>query len=179
MNFRKAERFEAQRCLDMVNAICDYEAEFGKQTCWERDRYPTMVNLQQSFENDNDLYVLEDEIDGKNTIVACGRINYIQPDFYKTITWQYDVPSDQVLVLHIFAVDPVYQKRGYGRTFMSHYEQLAREKGCSVLRLDTVIENQKSQGLYKNLGFKIMGQWTGDPNGVDWTLTLIGLEKKL
>lgn len=178
MIFRKAKQNDAGRCLEIYDAVSQWELENGKQSCWEKGFYPTMETVQTSLSSD-DLFVLEDEIDGKNIIVACGRINQDQPYYYNYFSWQIKASNEDVLVLHTFAVDPKFQRRGYGQTFMSHYEKMAFENKCKVLRLDTIILNQKSQAMYKKLGFTTLNQWEGDPNGVGWNLVFLGLEKLL
>ena len=178
MIFRKANQLDAERCLEIYDSVSNWEAINGKQSCWERGYYPTIETVQSALDCD-DLYVLEDDIDGESVIVACGRIHHDQPYYYKSFSWQVEVSDKEVLVLHTFAVDPKFQRLGYGKTFMSYYEKMAFEKGCKVLRLDTIILNQKSQAMYKKLGFQTLNQWEGDPNGVGWTLVFLGLEKLL
>lgn len=176
MTFRKATQSDAVRCLEIYDAVSDWEAVNGRQTCWERGFYPTMETVQTALAT-GDLYVLEDEIDGKTVIVASGKINFEQPEYYKNFDWKTCAPDNEILVLHTFGVHPELQRRGYGQAFMAHYEKLARSLGCRVLRLDTVSSNQKSQAMYKKLGFWETGRWEGDPNGVGCTLVFVGLEK--
>ena len=176
MIFRKATESDAKRCLEIYDAISDWEAANGKQCCWEKGFYPTMETVEAGLSL-GELYVLEDEETGQ--VVSCGIINHSQPEFYKLFNWAFEAALSEVLVLHTFGVDPAMQKKGYGSAFMSFYEKMAYDAGCKTLRLDTVISNKKSQAMYKKLGFKTLGQWEGDPNEVGWTLTFIGLEKVL
>ena len=179
MIFRKAVHSDAKRCLEIYDAVSDWEAANGKQCCWEKGFYPTMETVEAALSL-GELYVLEDEKAGKTgQIAACGIINHSQPEFYKLFDWAFEAALSEVLVLHTFGVDPAMQRKGYGSAFMAFYEKMAYDTGCKTLRLDTVTSNQKSQAMYKKLGFKTLGQWEGDPNEVGWTLTFIGLEKVL
>ena len=176
MIFKKATESDAERCLEIYDAISDWEMANGKQCCWEKGFYPTMETVEAALSL-GELYVLEDEETGQ--VVSCGIINHSQPEFYKLFNWAFEAALSEVLVLHTFGVDPAMQKKGYGSAFMSFYEKMAYDAGCKTLRLDTVISNKKSQAMYKKLGFNTTGQWEGDPNEVGWTLTFIGLEKVL
>lgn len=178
MSFRKATSKDAGRCLEIYDAVSDWESAHGKQTCWEKGFYPTMDTVQSGLSTES-MYALEDSVDGKPIVVACGIINNFQPEYYSNFNWNLPCEPGQALVLHTFAVDPGFQRRGYGQTFMSHYHKMAQALGYKVLRLDTVISNQKSQSMYRKLGFSILNQWEGDPNGVGWTLVFLGLEKAL
>ena len=175
MIFRKAVDSDAGRCLEIYDAISDWEAAKGKQCCWEKEFYPTMETVESGL-SAGELYVLEDEA---GQVVSCGIINHSQPEFYKLFDWAFEADFSEVLVLHTFGVDPAMQKKGYGKAFMSFYEKMAYDAGCKTLRLDTVISNKKSQALYKKLGFTTTGQWEGDPNQTGRPLTFIGLEKIL
>jgi GNAT superfamily N-acetyltransferase len=50
-------------------------------------------------------------------------------------------------------VTPEFQRRGIATQVIRHVEELAREKGASILRSGTGIENTASQGLHTGLGF--------------------------
>ena len=41
---------------------------------------------------------------------------------------------------------------------MEYSENLAREIGCTVLRLETHAENEPAKALYKSLGFRFAGE---------------------
>ncbi len=188
MKIRKAVAADGNRCLEIYNAVCDWEAVNGRQTCWNKESYPTMETVQKALAAE-EMYVLEDEKaagtsgcanKGRNSkIVACGIINQFQPEIYGKYNWKIAAEPEEVLVLHTFAVDPVFQGKGYGRIFMDFYESLAEKTGCKALRLDTLLTNTKAQAMYKKLGFAITGQCNDDPNGVGEILTFLGLEKEI
>jgi ribosomal protein S18 acetylase RimI-like enzyme len=52
------------------------------------------------------------------------------------------------------AVVPSYQHRGIGLRMMKHIVETAREKGATLLRSGTGIENVASQKLHEKAGFK-------------------------
>ena len=52
------------------------------------------------------------------------------------------------------AVAPDYQHRGIGLMMMEHIENIAKERGVTLLRSCTGIENVGSQKLHEKFGFK-------------------------
>jgi ribosomal protein S18 acetylase RimI-like enzyme len=55
--------------------------------------------------------------------------------------------------IHDIMVAPEYQRRGIAMQVVRHVEKLARERGATLLRSGTGIENIASQGLHKKAGF--------------------------
>ena len=49
MIFRKATESDATRCLEIYDAISDWEAANGKQCCWEKGFYPTMETVEAAL----------------------------------------------------------------------------------------------------------------------------------
>lgn len=70
------------------------------------------------------------------------------------IDWQAELADDEVAVVHILAVNPRFQKRGYARKAMHEVIELAREKGLKAVRLDALECNTPAHKLYESLGFK-------------------------
>jgi GNAT superfamily N-acetyltransferase len=52
------------------------------------------------------------------------------------------------------AVTPEYQRRAIGTMILKHVMELAKERGATLLRSDTGIENTASQKLHESLWFK-------------------------
>ena len=55
--------------------------------------------------------------------------------------------------IHDIMVVPEYQRRGIALQVIRHVEKLACERGATILRSGTGIENIASQGLHKKAGF--------------------------
>ena len=77
-----------------------------------------------------------------------------EPD-YILADWDHDEPA---LVIHRLAVDPDFQGQGVARTLMNKAEELAREQGIPVVRVDTNIENRATQKLFPSLGYRFAGE---------------------
>ena len=59
---------------------------------------------------------------------------------------------------------------------MKFYEACAREKGCTVLRIDTNQINTRARAIYKRLGFRETGVFPCLFNGIE-NVRLVVLEK--
>ena len=55
--------------------------------------------------------------------------------------------------INYLAVDPAYQKNGYGRRMMAAVEQRIRSKGCPKINLQVRATNQRVIQFYRSLGY--------------------------
>ena len=142
-------------------------------TGWQRNIYPTRETAKAALERD-DLFV---QIDN-GAIVGTAIINQVQVDVYEGASWEYDVPAEQVTVLHTLVIDPLEKGKGYGKTFVEYYEQYAREHGCPYLRMDTNERNVNARAFYKKLGFREIDVRPCLFNGIAG-VNLVLLEKRI
>ncbi len=171
--FRKATAKDIDRITEIYDEI-HTEEESGRTTIgWVRTVYPTRKTAEDSVRT-GDMFV--EEVDGQ--IVAAARINQDQVPEYSDAAWQYDVPEEQVMVLHTLVVSPEIKGRGYGTKFVEFYEQYALEHGCSYLRMDTNERNCNARALYKRLGYTEVSIVPCVFNGIEG-VGLVCLEKKL
>ena len=163
--------------LDAVSKIYENihtEEEKGQVTIgWVRGVYPERITAKEALNRD-DLFV--EELDGK--IVGTAILNQIQVDVYKNVAWEYDVPDDQVMVMHTLVIDPQTKGRGLGQAFAEFYEQYALQQGCAYLRIDTNARNLNARKFYKKLHYKEIATVPCVFNGIDG-VNLVMLEKKL
>lgn len=173
INIRKATSGD----LDAVARIYEHihtEEECG-HTCigWQRGIYPERSTAETALSR-NDLFV--EELDDE--IVGTAILNQVQVDVYANAPWQYDVPDDQIMVMHTLVIDPLAKKCGLGRTFAAFYEQYALDHGCQYLRIDTNARNTNARHFYQKLGYKEIAILPCTFNGLDG-VNLVLLEKKL
>ncbi len=149
--------------------------EAGQATIgWVRGVYPTEDFARKALAAD-DLFVLEDG----GVICATARINQEQVPEYRDGDWLYgDAPEDEIMVLHTLVVDPQIAGHGYGKAFVSFYEQYAKDHGCRYLRMDTNAINAAARRFYAKLGFRESGIVGCVFNGIPG-VKLVCLEKKL
>ena len=173
MIIRKASEKDISSVAAVYDAIHTAE-EAGKATIgWVRGVYPTEKTAQAAFLR-GDLFVLEDN--GK--IAGTAIINQLQCDGYETAVWEYPAADHEIMVLHTLVIDPAEAKRGFGKAFVSFYEDYARQKGCRFLRMDTNVKNARARAMYKRLGYQEIGVIPTVFNGIEG-VNLVLLEKKL
>ncbi|ACV22803.1 Predicted acetyltransferase [Slackia heliotrinireducens] len=172
VSFRKATMDDLDRISEIYEMIHDLE-EQGKITVgWIRGVYPTRDTAQAAIRAD-EMFV--EEFDGR--IVASGKINQSQENSYAGGDWRYDVPNDQVMVLHTLTVAPDEGKHGFGTRFAAFYEQYALDHGCPYLRIDTNARNARARALYAKLGYTEVGIVPTVFNNIP-DVQLVLLEKK-
>ncbi len=149
------------------------EASIG----WIRGVYPERETALAALER-GDLFVETDEIQGESVVVGTAILNQTQVDVYKGAPWRYDVPEDQVMVMHTLVIDPFVKGHGYGREFAEYYEQYALSKGCQYLRIDTNARNTAARAFYKKLGYEEIDIVPCEFNGIP-DVKLVLLEKRI
>lgn len=147
---RKAE----QQDIDAVDAIYTeillYEETHTKYTVFELGVYPTKQIAEKALA-EGALFVMER--DG----VLCASIiaNQVQSAEYQDVHWQCDAAPEDVMVIHLLCVSPTSAGQGVGTEMVQFIVNLAKEKRCRVVRLDTGSQNIPAVSLYQKLGFKI------------------------
>lgn len=140
---------------------------------WVRGVYPTQATAQAALER-GDLFVLE----AGEAVAGAAIINQSQCDGYETASWQYPAPDSEIMVLHTLTVAPHAAGRGYGKAFVSFYEEYAREHGCRYLRMDTNVRNARARAMYAKLCYQEIGVIPTTFNGIKG-VNLVLLEKAL
>ena len=174
MLFRKARKADLPAVAAIYEKLLDEQDAGHNFIGWQRGVYPTIDTARSALAAD-DLYVLELP-DG--LVAAAARINQEQVDGYAHARWEQKAPEAQVLVLHTLVVDPACSGQGLGTAFVGFYEQLARERGCPCLRMDTNERNLAARALYKKLGYREADVVPCTFNGIDG-VRLVCLEKTL
>ena len=116
---------------------------------WDSD-YPN----EQVFREDiaaGQLWVAE--IDG--SVVGVAAVTTEQSQEYADVGWNLNEPA---IVVHRLAVDPAFQGRGVAAGLMREAECIARERGITVLRIDTNTQNPATQRLFPKLGYTFAGE---------------------
>ena len=153
--------------------ILDKEEREGSYTNWVRGKYPTEAHARAALEK-GELYVGEEN----GTLYGSVVLNHVQLAEYAEIPWQYAAKGEEVWVIHMLCIRPNCAGQGRGKEFVAFAEQLAREKGCKVVRIDTYEGNTPAAGLYTSLGYRLAGRTLFFFQQVIWE-NLICLEKEL
>lgn len=167
--------------IDAIASIYDHihtaEEKGEAAVGWIRGVYPERETALAALAR-GDLFVQTDEIQGEPVVVGTAVLNQVQVDVYEGTPWRYDVPDDQVMVLHTLIIDPLVKGRGYGREFVEYYEKYALEKGCHYLRIDTNARNTAARAFYKKLGYEEIDIVPCEFNGIP-NVKLVLLEKRI
>jgi len=169
---RKAVEGDIPAVAAIYEAIHGEEAAGRATTGWLPGIYPVRATAEEALRKD-ELYVLEEA----GAVLAAAKINREQVDVYADVPWLYAAAEDEVLVLHTLVVHPACKGRGLGSRFVAFYEELAREMGCPVLRMDTNERNLAARALYKKLGYREAGIMPCVFNGIP-DVGLVCLEKR-
>ncbi len=170
---RKAEKKDVAAVAAIYEAIHTEEEQGNCTTGWIRGIYPTLQTAERAYEA-GELFVLEEA----GAIVAAARINGEQDPAYQQIRWQFEAQEQEVLVLHTLVVHPKAGGKGYGGRFVAFYEQLAAERGCAALRMDTNRKNERARQMYASRGYREAGITPCTFNGLEG-IELVCLEKKI
>lgn len=173
MEIREATKKDIDSIEKIYETIHDEEEKGLAIIGWIRNIYPTRRTAEDALER-KDLFVMEDE----GEIVAAAIINQIQVNEYKDAAWKHSAEDNEIMVLHGLAVDPHQKGKGYGKAFVSFYENYAKQHNCITLRMDTNVRNARARNLYQRLGFEETGIVKCVFNGIP-NVQLVCLEKYL
>lgn len=146
---RKAETGDLDAIERIYQEIHDAETAGLLTTGWIKGIYPTRATAEAALARD-DLFVIEEE----GCILGSGIINQLQVDAYEGAPWKWQVPDDQVCVLHTLVISPSARGKGYGRAFIRFYEDYALQHGCTELRIDTNARNLAARAMYSKYGYQ-------------------------
>lgn len=141
---------------------------------WNPDVYPTKTTAVTALESDS-LFVMT--IDGE--VIASAIINHEQPGAYSLVDWEYAAEENRVGILHTLVVHPDFGNRGFGKIFVSFFEEYCRTGGCDVVRLDTQVKNTRPFALYPKLGYRLAGIRETEFQNLPGKINLAMFEKKL
>lgn len=173
MIIRKATEQDISYISDIFSDIHTSEENGLVTIGWIRDIYPTRKTAEEALKR-NDLFVTEQS----GSIVGTAIINQQQVDTYQNANWKYIVPDNEIMVLHTLVISPQEAGKGYGKKFVSYYEEYARSHGCHYLRMDTNEKNINARALYKKLGYEEIDILPCIFNGIP-DVHLVLLEKRL
>jgi 2-amino-4-hydroxy-6-hydroxymethyldihydropteridine diphosphokinase len=116
---------------------------------WD-DEYPN----RQGFADDiavDELWVAEHN----GALAGVAAITTAQSPEYAQAGWDIHEPA---IVVHRLAVDPAYRGAGIATALMQQAEAVARERGITILRVDTNTQNPATQRLLPKLGYTLAGE---------------------
>ena len=146
---KKCEIGDLSRILCFYQLVIRETSDMPRYGRWIYGLHPT-EEMVEDYVRQGVMYRLEDGQD----IAAVVAVTPYQGEDYHGIDWQDELADDEVAVVHLLAVNPHFQKRGYARTAMKDVIELVREKSVKAVRLDALECNAPAHRLYESLGFK-------------------------
>lgn len=164
LEFRQAEPGDFAAAQAAYGQIIDHLAATVDFPHWHTENRPTGAEVQEWIEA-GELYLALDQT--AQRIAAVVALNHAAPTAYLHASWAIEVPPGQVLVVHALGVSPGFLRQGVARFLVDASLDVAREKGCRVVRLDTYVENIAARELYTRCGFTDLGVHTLQYEGTD------------
>ena len=146
---KKCEIGDLSRILCFYQLVIRETSDMPRYGRWIYGLHPT-EEMVEDYVRQGGMDRLEDGQD----IAAVVAVTPYQGEDYHGIDWQDELADDEVAVVHLLAVNPHFQKRGYARTAMKEVIELVREKSVKAVRLDALECNAPAHRLYESLGFK-------------------------
>jgi GNAT superfamily N-acetyltransferase len=84
---------------------------------------------------------------------------------------RYNLFWDNTPFCTLIFIDWNYQKRGYGRLLMEHWEADMKERGYGMLLVSTQVD-EDAQHFYRKLGYRDCGGFTVDVPGYEQPMEL-------
>lgn len=172
IEFRKAIPEDIEYVAKIYDKIHEREEKGQEHVGWKRGVYPVKSTAEKAFAK-GELFVEVME----EAVVGTAILNQAQVDVYENAPWRYEVPDNQVMVMHTLVIDPDIKGQGLGRAFAEFYEKYAVEQGAPYLRIDTNERNENARRFYKKLGYNEIAIVPCVFNGIEG-VNLVLLEKK-
>lgn len=117
---------------------------------WD-DQYPNAEVFARDIEQTH-LWVAEPS---GGVVAGVAAITTDQSPEYAHVGWDIHEPA---IVVHRLAVDPEYRGAGIASALMQQAEEVARQRGIPILRVDTNTRNPATQRLLPKLGYTLAGE---------------------
>ncbi|GAB3924639.1 GNAT family N-acetyltransferase [Larkinella terrae] len=148
MRVRLASLADIPALLQLIRRVVPLMQAVGNFQ-WDNE-YPNAA----VFENDiakEQLWVAE--LDGQ--LVGVAAITTDQEPEYAQVGWDL---TETAIVVHRLAVDPAVRGRGVAAKLLAQAEDVARQRGIHVLRIDTNTQNEATQRLFPKVGYAFAGE---------------------
>lgn len=131
---------------------------------WEKGIYPSDDFLLSSLRN-GELYLLTE----KATLCARVILNSECNEGYQDCPWSLECGSDEVLIPHALAVNPVLQRKGIGKIVVKNILNIARTEHKKAVRLDVLSACKAAEHLYVSCGFQFVKEKKMYYEDTGWT----------
>lgn len=168
LEFRRAGREDTaaaqaayQQIIEHLGATVDYPH-------WHSENHPRPAEVEQWVEA-GDLYLALAPGNGAQRVAGAMVLDHNMPAAYEDASWAIEAIHTQALVVHALGVHPDFLRQGVARFLVRASLEVAQQKRCRAVRLDTYVENLPARRLYASQGFHDLGLHTLHYDGTDLT----------
>ena len=144
--------------------VTERTPEMATYARWSKGKHPTVEGIR-AYINEGSMYLYREN----DTIIGAMAVTMYQGEDYHAINWTEQVADDQVAVIHILAVSPDAQGKGFGSEMIREAIRLAQSKGMQAVRLDALASNTPAHKIYERLGFEYRGKQHLHAENTGWT----------
>lgn len=148
MFIRLAVPADVPDLLDLLKRVVPLMQQTGNFQ-WD-DTYPNASVFGDDIAR-SQLWVAD--IDGR--IAGVAAITTDQEPSYADVGWDITEPA---IVTHRLAVDPAFRGKGVAKALLQQADEVAKQRGIMLLRIDTNTQNQATQRLFPALGYVFAGE---------------------
>lgn len=149
---RPATTHDLAAIWQLYAAVCDAQRTSTYSAEWHMGVYPSEADFAAAL-SEGTLFV--GMLDGR--VVSSMLLERHDDEAYAPVTWERDVPADEVGVLHLLAVDPSLQRQGIARRMLDEAVRIAQRWGKRAIHLDVMPHNLAASWLYESFGFRCAG----------------------
>ena len=149
INIRKATYKYVENVLNLYKDLIEKIKNYKHNPEWIYNIYPKESNIINSIKT-NELYV--GETDSK--IVSSMVLDNTPNKGFENIEWKMKLNYNEVYVIHLLAVHPDYNKRGFGKKMLEYSFKKAIENSIKSIRLSIVKRNLPVEKFYYKFGFE-------------------------
>lgn len=132
------------------NEHFEYEKENIPYTVFKKGVYPTRSTAENAI-NHQALFVYEENGKVLGSII----LDSEQPEEYKKINWLSTAGHEKVMVIHLLMVRPQASGKGIGSALINYAVEMAHNRSCESIRLNTGTQNIPAAAFYKKMGFDL------------------------
>ncbi|MGM0446316.1 MAG: GNAT family N-acetyltransferase [Bacillota bacterium] len=114
---------------------------------WD-ESYPTKELIKDNIDNGHQFVYIEND-----NLIGAFVLSEVEDEYWQKINWV----EDNFIGLHLLAIRPEYQNKGYGKNVIDYCEKYAKENNYKSIHLDVFSKNKGALKLYKNRGYQKVG----------------------
>ena len=154
MTIRQCTTQDIQMLADFYDQVVLHLTQTTNWPKWRYKQYPNIDSVTEDITQGAQYVCLDD--DG----VALGAfvINQDARGAYEKGDWSVKLSDKDYYVIHSFAVNPSFYKKGIANCMIDYCKQLCIARGAKAIHIDVVPTNAPAIALYTRNGFTFAGE---------------------